>query len=48
VNGHYGLAIHEGNNDGPQLHYFTTRDRLALVAEIERVLELITERRVWP
>ena len=38
VDGHYGLVIHEGDFQGRELHRFRTRDRLAVVAEIERLL----------
>lgn len=41
VDGYYNLFIHEGNCSGPELHRFRTRDRLALVAEIERLLKVI-------
>jgi hypothetical protein len=40
--GRYGLVIHEGDFLGPELHRFTTRDRAALVAEIERLLVAIS------
>jgi hypothetical protein len=39
--GRYGLVIHEGDFRGPELHRFTTRDRLALVAEVERLLAVV-------
>jgi hypothetical protein len=38
VEGHYGLVVYEGDHRGTLLHEFTTNDRLALVAEIERLL----------
>jgi hypothetical protein len=38
VSGGYGLVVHEGDFRGPELHRFATRDRLALVAEVERLL----------
>lgn len=41
VNGGYGLVVHEGDFHGPELHRFKTRDRLALVAEVERLLVAI-------
>ncbi len=39
--GQYGLVVYEGDFTGTLLHEFTTRDRLALVAEIERLLDTI-------
>jgi hypothetical protein len=36
--GAYGLVVHEGDFRGPELHRFSTRDRSALVAEVERLL----------
>jgi hypothetical protein len=36
--GRYGLVIQESDFLGPEMHRFTTRDRAALVAEIERLL----------
>jgi hypothetical protein len=42
LDGNYGLVVHEGDFTGPELHKFRGRDRLALVAEIERLLEVIT------
>lgn len=36
--GHYGLVAYEGDFRGRLLHEFRSRDRLALVAEIERLL----------
>ena len=41
VIGSYGLVIHEGDFRGPELHSFMTQDRLALVAEVERLLVAI-------
>lgn len=38
VTGAYGLVVHEGDFQGPELHRFRTRDRFTLVAEIERLL----------
>ena len=38
VSGQYGLVVYEGNFRGRLLHEFDTRDRLVLVAEIERLL----------
>ncbi|TAG01929.1 MAG: hypothetical protein EAZ43_10535 [Betaproteobacteria bacterium] len=46
VAGRYRLVIHEGDFLGPELHRFTTRDRAALVAEIERLLVAICARKV--
>ena len=40
--GEYVLVVHEGDFRGPELHRYTTRDRLALVAEVERVLLAIS------
>jgi hypothetical protein len=36
--GHYALVLYEGDFRGRLIHQFNTRDRLALVAEIERLL----------
>ena len=36
--GQYGLVLYEGDATGRQLYEFRTRDRLKLVAEIERLL----------
>lgn len=41
VGGHYRLVVHESDFLGPELHRFTTQDRLALVAEVERLLVTI-------
>ena len=41
ANGHYGLVVYEGDFKGRLLHKFETRDRLALVGEIERLLALV-------
>lgn len=38
VNGCYRAVVHEGDFHGPELHSFESRDRHALVAEIERAL----------
>jgi hypothetical protein len=38
ASGGYGLVVHQGDFRGPELHRFTTRDRAALVAELERLL----------
>jgi hypothetical protein len=37
------LVVHEGDFQGRLLHEFATRDRLALAAEIERVLVAVCE-----
>ncbi len=39
--GRYGLVVHEGDFRGPELHRFTTQDRSALVAEVERLLVVV-------
>lgn len=39
--GGYGLVVHEGDFRGPELHRFSTQDRAALVAEVERLLVAI-------
>jgi hypothetical protein len=44
--GQYGLVLHEGDFTGRQIHEFRTRDRLALVAEIERLLLGVVEGNV--
>jgi hypothetical protein len=44
--GEYRLVVHEGDFRGPRLHEFATRDRLALVAEIERLLRAVTDARL--
>jgi hypothetical protein len=44
--GRYGLVVHAGDFRGPRLHAFESRDRLALVAEIERVLEAVCDGRL--
>jgi hypothetical protein len=41
--GEYGLVVYEGDFHGRLLHEFRGRDRAALVAEIERLLVLISE-----
>lgn len=41
-NGEYGLVLYEGDFNGRLIHEFRTRDRLALVAEIERLLSAVT------
>jgi hypothetical protein len=38
IEGHYGLVLYEGDFRGRLLHEFETRDRPALIAEIERLL----------
>lgn len=40
--GRYGLVVCEGDFHGTQLHEFRSRDRAALVAEIERLLVMIS------
>jgi hypothetical protein len=44
--GHYALALYEGDCCGRLLHEYATRDRLALVAEIERLLRAVAEGRL--
>jgi hypothetical protein len=38
-NGKYRLVVYEGDFRGRLLHEFATRSRVALVAELERILE---------
>jgi hypothetical protein len=40
--GHYGLVMYEGDFTGELLYEFQTRDRIALVAEIERLLKEVS------
>jgi fibronectin type 3 domain-containing protein len=40
-NGGYGLVIYQGDFRGRLLHEFSTRDRATLVAEIERLLNVV-------
>jgi hypothetical protein len=40
--GHYGLVLYESDFRGRLIHEFNTRERLALVAEIERLLLAVT------
>jgi hypothetical protein len=45
--GEYALYLHEGEADtGRQLHEFRTRDRLVLVAEVERLLLGVVDQSV--
>lgn len=39
--GHYGLVVYKGDFSGELLYEFQTRERMVLVAEIERLLEEI-------
>jgi hypothetical protein len=41
--GEYGLVLYEGDFRGRLLHEFRTRDRQALVAEIDRLLLAVVE-----
>lgn len=41
--GQYGLVVYEGDFHGQLLHEFRGRERAALVAEIERILVVISE-----
>lgn len=41
--GQYKLVLYEGDFLGRLIHQYKTRDRLALVAEIERLLLAVTE-----
>jgi hypothetical protein len=43
VAGRYGLVVYEGDFKGRLLYEFSTRDRLELVAEIERLLSKICQ-----
>jgi hypothetical protein len=42
IEGSYKLVVYEGDFLGRLLHEFRTRDRAALVAEIERLLEAVS------
>jgi hypothetical protein len=44
--GQYGLEVYEGDHHGKLLHKFATKDRMALVAEIERLLAAVCERKL--
>jgi hypothetical protein len=44
--GHYHLRIYEGDFRGKLLHEFVTKDRAALVAEIERLLVAVCQRKL--
>ena len=44
--GEYGLVLHEGDCTGRKVHEFRTRDRQALVAEVERLLMGVVEGKV--
>lgn len=44
--GEYGLVVYEGDFHGRLLHQFSSRSRLATVAELERVLSEVSERRL--
>jgi ribosomal protein S27AE len=46
VQGHYGLVVYEGDFRGRLLHESSTRDRPALVAEIERLLQAVADGRL--
>ena len=46
VQGCYRLTLYEGNHDGPELLHYETRDRAALVAEIERILDHVARGRL--
>jgi hypothetical protein len=41
IQGHSGLVLYEGDFRGRLLHEFSTRDRMALVAEIEWLLQAV-------
>jgi hypothetical protein len=42
--GSYRLKVYEGDCRGKQLHEFATKDRLALVRELERLLVAVCDR----
>jgi hypothetical protein len=42
ADGHYRLVVYEGDFRGRLMHEFRIRDRLTLVAEIERLLVMIS------
>lgn len=44
--GRYRLTLYEGDYTGAELHTYETRDLDALVAEIERILEAVTNGRL--
>ena len=44
--GEYGLVVFEGDFRGRLLHEFHSRSRLAVVAELERVLSEVSEARL--
>jgi hypothetical protein len=44
--GAYGLVVYEGDFRGRLLHEYRSRSRLALVAEVERVLSEVSEGRL--
>ena len=44
--GEYAVHIHEGDWHGRLLHEFRTRDRRALVAEIERLLIDVNDKKL--
>jgi hypothetical protein len=46
IAGGYGLVVYEGDFRGRLLHEFRTRDRLELVAEIERLLSEICQEKL--
>ena len=44
--GEYGLVLYDGDFQGRLLHEFSSRSRLATVAELERVLSEVSEARM--
>jgi hypothetical protein len=44
--GAYGLVVYEGDFRGRLLHKYSSRSRLALVTELERVLSEVSEGRL--
>jgi hypothetical protein len=44
--GEFGVVLHVENFHGQQLHSFRSRDRLAVVAEIERLLADVSDGRL--
>jgi hypothetical protein len=44
--GQYGVEVYEGDHRGKLLYQFATKDRSALVAEIERLLAAVCDRKL--
>jgi hypothetical protein len=39
LSGHFGLVLYEGDFNGRLIHRFNSRNRLDIVAELERILD---------